>query len=77
MKEKFKDLIFNSNKKINKMIIDMLILQEILNKKELSKEEKNFIENEKDEIMNCFKIEFRKNNVEEIKKYKKLNECKE
>ena len=28
MNEKFKDLIFNSNEKMNKMLIDMLILQE-------------------------------------------------
>ncbi len=77
MIEKFKDLIFNSNKKMNKMLIDMLILQEILNENNLTKEEKYFIESEKEEILNCFKIEFRKNNVEEIRKYNKLKECKE
>ena len=36
MKEIFKDLIFNSNKKMNKMIVDMLILQEILNENNLT-----------------------------------------
>ena len=77
MIEKFKDLIFNSNEKMNKMLIDMLILQEILNENDLTKEEKIFIESEKEEILNCFKIEFRKNNVEEIRKYNKLKECKE
>ena len=77
MIEKFKDLIFNSNKKMNKMLIDMLILQEILNENNLTTEEKYFIESEKEKILNCFKIEFRKNNLEEIKKYNKLKECKE
>ena len=77
MNEKFKDLIFNSNEKMNKMLIDMLILQEILKENDLTKEEEIFIESEKEEVLNCFKIEFRKNNVEEIRKYNKLKECKE
>lgn len=76
MKEMFKDLIFNSNKKMNKMIVDMLILQEILNENNLTEAEKNFVENEKVEILNCFKKEFRKNNIEQIRKYNKLKECK-
>ena len=76
MKEMFKDLIFNSNKKMNKMIVDMLILQEILNENNLTEAEKNFVENEKEEILNCFKKEFRKNNIEQIRKYNKLKECK-
>ena len=76
MKEIFKDLIFNSNKKMNKMIVDMLILQEILNENNLTEAEKNFVENEKEEILNCFKKEFRKNNIEQIRKYNKLKECK-
>ena len=45
MNEKFKDLIFNSNEKMNKMLIDMLILQEILNENDLTKEEKIFMRN--------------------------------
>lgn len=76
MIEKFKDLIFNSNKIMNKMIVDMLILQEILNENNLTEAEKNFVENEKEEILNCFKKEFRKNNIEQIRKYNKLKECK-
>ena len=76
MIENFKDLIFNSNKKMNKMIVDMLILQEILNENNLTEEEKYFVENEKEYMLNCFKKEFRKNNVEEIRKYNKLKECK-
>lgn len=75
--KKFKDLIFNTNKKIDKMIMEMLVIQEILNTKvnELTQEEKYFLETEKKELMNSFKIEFRKNNLKEIKKYNKLKEC--
>ena len=76
MKEMFKDLIFNRINKMNKMIVDMLILQEILNENNLTEEEKYFVENEKEEILNCFKKEFRKNNIEQIRKYNKLKECK-
>ena len=72
--EQYKDLIFNTNKKIDKMIMEMLVIQEILNTKadELTQEEKYFLEIEKNELMNNFKIEFRKNNLKEIKKYNKL-----
>ena len=77
--EQYKDLIFNTNKKIDKMIMEMLVIQEILNTKvnELTQEEKYFLETEKKELMNNFKIEFRKNNLKEIKKYNKLKECNE
>lgn len=77
--KKFKDLIFNTNEKIDKMIMEMLVIQEILNTKadELTQEEKYFLEIEKSELMNNFKIEFRKNNLKEIKKYNRLKECNE
>ena len=77
--EQYKDLIFNTNEKIDKMIMEMLVIQEILNDKddELTQEEKYFLETEKKELMNSFKIEFRKNNLKEIKKYNKLKECNE
>ena len=77
--KQYKDLIFNTNKKIDKMIMEMLVIQEILNTKvnELTQEEKYFLETEKKELMNNFKIEFRKNNLKEIKKYNKLKECNE
>ena len=77
--KQYKDLIFNTNKKIDKMIMEMLVIQEILNTKvnELTQEEKYFLEIEKNELMNNFKIEFRKNNLKEIKKYNKLKECNE
>ena len=43
--EQYKDLIFNTNKKIDKMIMEMLVIQEILNTKvnELTQEEKYFL----------------------------------
>ena len=77
--EQYKDLIFNTNEKIDKMIMEMLVIQEILNTKadELTQEEKYFLEIEKSELMNNFKIEFRKNNLKEIKKYNNLKECNE
>lgn len=76
--ESYKDVIFNTNEKIDKMIMEMLVIQEILNDKadEITNEERYFLETEKKELMDCFKVEFRKNNLKEIKKYNKLKECK-
>lgn len=67
------DLRFNLTEEMNNMIIEMLITQQILKEiKNLSKRHRKLLENHKLEIMEEFKKEFQKHNVEEIKKYNEL-----
>lgn len=70
---KMEDLRFNLTEEMNNMIIEMLITQQILKEiKNLSKRHRKLLENHKLEIMEEFKKEFQKHNVEEIKKYNEL-----
>lgn len=67
--EKEWDLRFNLTKNMNSMMIDILILNQMLKESKLSKKERELVENQKKELLILFKIEFQKNNVEQIKKY--------
>ena len=67
---KMEDLRFNLTEEMNNMIIEMLITQQMLKEiKNLSKRHRKLLENHKLEIMEEFKKEFQKHNVEQIKKY--------
>ena len=44
----------------------------MLKESKLSKKERELVENQKEELLILFKIEFQKNNVEQIKKYNEL-----
>ena len=58
---------------MNNTMIQMLIVNQMLNEnKKLSKKERKLLEQHKNELLELFKIEFRKNNVEQIKKYNEL-----
>ena len=70
--EKEWDLRFNLTKNMNSMMIDILILNQMLKESKLSKRERELVENQKEELLILFKIEFQKNNVEQIKKYNEL-----
>ena len=70
---KMEDLRFNLTEDMNNMMIEMLITQQMLKEvKNLSKRHRELLENHKLEIMEEFKKEFQKHNVEEIKKYNEL-----
>lgn len=67
------DLRFNLTEEMNNMMIEMLITQQMLNEiNNLSKRHRKLLENHKAEILEEFKREFQKHNVEEIKKYNEL-----
>lgn len=67
------DLRFNLTEDMNNMMIEMLITQQMLKEvKNLSKRHRKLLENHKLEIMEEFKKEFQKHNVEQIKKYNEL-----
>ena len=70
---KMVDLRFNLTEDMNNMMIEMLITQQMLKEvKNLSKRHRELLENHKLEIMEEFKKEFQKHNVEQIKKYNEL-----
>ena len=70
---KMEDLRFNLTEEMNNMMIEMLITQQMLKEiKNLSKRHRKLLENHKLEVMEEFKKEFQKQNVEEIKKYNEL-----
>ena len=65
---KMEDLRFNLTEEMNNMMIEMLITQQMLKEvKNLSKRHRELLENHKLEIMEEFKKEFQKHNVEQIK----------
>lgn len=70
---KMEDLRFNLTEEMSNMMIEMLITQQMLKEiKNLSKRHRELLENHKLEIMEEFKKEFQKHNVEQIKKYNEL-----
>ena len=66
--KKLSDLRFCLTEEMNNMMIEMLITQQMLR----DKEDKILLENHKQELMEQFKIEFQKNNTEQIKRYNEL-----
>lgn len=73
MDKRLKDLRFNITQDMNNTMIQMLIVNQMLNEnKKLSKKERKLLEQHKNELLELFRIEFRKNNVEQIKQYNEL-----
>ena len=58
---------------MNNTMIQMLIVNQMLKEnKKLSKKERKLLEQHKNELLEIFRIEFRRNNIEQIKQYNKL-----
>ena len=70
--KKLSDLRFCLTEEMNNMMIEMLINQQMLRDSSFDKEDKILLENHKQELMEQFKIEFQKNNTEQIKRYNEL-----
>jgi len=70
------DLRFNITEDMNNMMIEMLIISQMLNESGLSTEKRELLENHKWEVMEEFRKEFQKNNVNEIKKYNEMLDTK-
>ncbi len=68
----FLDLIFYLTEEMNNMMLELLITQQMLKENKLSKQDRELLENHKNEVMLQFRKEFQKNNVEQIKKYNEL-----
>lgn len=70
---KLVDLRFNLTEEMNNMMIEMLITGQILKEiNNLSKRHRELLENHKAELLEDFRKEFKKNNIEQIKKYNEL-----
>lgn len=70
--DKLSELRFNISEDMNNMIIEIVILRQMLKENKLSKKENTLFEKELKELTTLFAIEFRKNNVEQRKKYNEL-----
>ena len=70
--KKIQDLRFNLTEDMNNMMIELLITQQMLKDDRIDKEDKILLENHKQELMEQFTREFKKNNVNEIKSYNDL-----
>ena len=58
---------------MNNTMIQMLIVNQMLKEnKKLSKKERKLLEQHKNELLEIFRIEFRRNNIEQIKQYNNL-----
>ncbi len=68
----FLDLRFYLTEEMNNMMLELLIIQQMLKENKLSKQDRELLENYKNEVMLQFRKEFQKNNVEQIKKYNEL-----
>lgn len=66
------ELRFHLTENMNNMMLGLLVIQQMLNESKLNKKEKELLENQKKELLRLFRIEFQKNNVEQIKKYNEL-----
>ena len=72
MKNEFKDLRFHLTEEMNNMMIELLVTEQIMKENKLTKEERKLLENHKAELLEDFRKEFQRNNIEQIKKYNEL-----
>ena len=69
---KWKDLRFNLTENMNEMMIEMLITRQMIKENKLSKKDKKLLQGYLNELLEIFRIEFQKNNQEQIKMYYEL-----
>ena len=66
------ELRFNLTEELNNTMIELLITQQMLNENKLSRRDRKLLEHHKAELLEQFRLEFRRNNIEQIKLYKEL-----
>ena len=66
------ELRFNLTEELNNTMIELLITQQMLNENKLSRRDRKLLEHHKAELLEQFRLEFQKNNIEQIKLYKEL-----
>ena len=66
------ELRFNLTEELNNTMIELLLTQQLLNENKLSKRDRKLLEQHKAELLEQFRLEFQRNNIEQIKLYKEL-----
>ena len=66
------ELRFNLTEELNNTMIELLITQQMLNENKLSRRDRKLLEQHKVELLEQFRLEFQRNNIEQIKLYKEL-----
>ena len=66
------ELRFNLTEELNNTMIELLLTQQMLNENKLSRRDRKLLEHHKAELLEQFRIEFQRNNIEQIKLYKEL-----
>ena len=72
MENEWKNLRFHLTEEMNNMMIELLVTEQMMKENKLSKEERKLLENHKVELLEDFRKEFQRNNIEQIKKYNEL-----
>lgn len=72
MENEWKNLRFHLTEEMNNMMIELLVTEQMMKENKLSKNERKLLENHKVELLEDFRKEFKKHNVEQIKKYNEL-----
>ena len=66
------ELRFNLTEELNNTMIELLLTQQMLNETKLCKRDRKLLEHHKAELLEQFRLEFQRNNIEQIKLYKEL-----
>ena len=72
MENEWKNLRFHLTEEMNNMMIELLVTEQMMKENKLTKNERKLLENHKAELLEDFRKEFQRNNVEQIKKYNEL-----
>lgn len=72
MENEWKNLRFHLTEEMNNMMIELLVTEQMIKENKLTKKERKLLENHKAELLEDFRKEFQRNNIEQIKKYNEL-----
>ena len=72
MEKEWINLRFHLTEEMNNMMIELLVAEQMMKENKLTKKERKLLESHKAELLEDFRKEFQRNNVEQIKKYNEL-----
>lgn len=72
MENEWKNLRFHLTEEMNNMMIELLVTEQMMKENKLTKNERKLLENHKAELLEDFRKEFQRNNIEQIKRYNEL-----
>ena len=70
------DLRFNLTNNMRDLIIEIIIINQMLKENNLNDKERVSLNNQRTKLLNLFKTEFQKHNIEEIKQYIEILDIK-